>query len=85
MASNTDVINVSEPGADGLTKGERVGGMGEGMKEGKGWRAENGGWRVEVWGGKRRICLSEIEVDVSKDTRRVALKTLYGVRMCGLE
>jgi hypothetical protein len=67
VASKTDVINVSEPGAGGLTKGESVGGMGEGMKEGEG-----GGWRVE----------EGIEVDIGKDTRRVALKTLYRVRIC---
>jgi hypothetical protein len=46
VASKTDVINVSEPGAGGLTKDERVGGMGEGMKKGGGWRVD-GGWRME--------------------------------------
>lgn len=35
VASSTEVISVSEPAFEGSTMGDRVGGMGVGMKEGE--------------------------------------------------
>jgi hypothetical protein len=62
VAFNTDVITASDPGAGGLTKGERVGGIGEGMKEG-------GVHRVEVERGREEVCRCGTDIDIGKDTK----------------